>query len=148
MFMVQGASTLLIPMLALFSEKVGYQKVLNYSTLLIPIAAFILFKGGELQSKEIAIVGLCLYTLANSGIAATVFRYMFDCLPVEVRCTGSSFSYSICMAVLGGTAPIIADKFIQNGYITAPAYYIMAFALLSYLSYSLNVNHRGNLKIH
>jgi len=43
---------------------------------------------------------------------------MFDALPLKIRCTGNSFIYSLSVAIVGGTAPLIAGFLINQGYLT------------------------------
>jgi MHS family proline/betaine transporter-like MFS transporter len=57
---------------------------------------------------------------------------MVETTPREVRCSAISVGYNLCVGVLGGMTPLIATWLIQRTRDDlAPAYYIMAAALIS-----------------
>jgi MHS family proline/betaine transporter-like MFS transporter len=57
---------------------------------------------------------------------------MVEMLPVEVRCSGVSIGYNICLGVFGGTAPLIATYLVaRTAADFAPVYYLMAIAIVS-----------------
>ncbi|CAH0538545.1 MFS transporter [Vibrio marisflavi] len=134
MTIVQGSVTVLIPLFALLAERLGYMRVLKLSIPTIGVMAFIQFYGASIQSHPMIVTSFVLYTLANAGVSACIFKYMFDNLPVEVRCTGGSLAYSVSAAIFGGTAPILAATLVDNGYVLMPAVYVIAFSALTYLS--------------
>ncbi|WP_108652724.1 MFS transporter [Dongshaea marina] len=134
MMLVQGLVTVLIPLFALLADRLGYARVLRRSIPVIALMALIQFYGAKTHSYPLILTGLALYILANAAISATIFRYMFEALPVEIRCSGSSLVYSLAAAIFGGTAPLLAATLIDNGWSMAPAWYVLGFALLSYLS--------------
>ncbi|MCL1127048.1 hypothetical protein [Shewanella surugensis] len=102
----------------------------------IGITALMLFLGGESENHVLIMLRLSLYTIANTGISATIFKYMFDALPLPIRCTGSSFIYSLSVAIVGGTAPIFAAFLINANYLMSPAYYVCLFGLFAFISIS------------
>lgn len=56
-------------------------------------------------------------------------------LPRDVRCTGSAVSYNLAVGLFGGTTPMIAAWLIRaTGNEIAPAYYLLAFALVSFIA--------------
>ncbi|ODN42352.1 hypothetical protein [Piscirickettsia litoralis] len=63
-----------------------------------------------------------------------MFRYMLDCLPTQVRCTGTSLMWSSSAAIFGGTAPILAAYFIDQNWLFMPGLYVILFGLLLLLS--------------
>ena len=134
MLMVQGIVTILIPIFALWADRIGYLKLLRISIPMIGIMGVLLFFGASIKSHEMISLGLVLYTLGNSGVSACIFKYMFDSLPTEVRCTGCSLAYSIAAAIFGGTALIIAALFVNKGLIMMPGMYVLIFSILAYVS--------------
>jgi MHS family proline/betaine transporter-like MFS transporter len=57
---------------------------------------------------------------------------MAEAVPTRVRCTAVSVSYNLCMAALGGTAPMVATYLIHRSHDDlAPAYYLMGAAVVS-----------------
>lgn len=134
MLMVQGIVTILIPIFALWADRIGYLKLLRISIPMIGIMGVLLFFGASIKSHEMISLSLVLYTLGNSGVSACIFKYMFDSLPTEVRCTGCSLAYSIAAAIFGGTALIIAALFVNKGLIIMPGIYVLIFSILAYVS--------------
>lgn len=60
---------------------------------------------------------------------------MVETTPPAVRCTAISVGYNLCVGVLGGLTPLIATWLIQRTHDDlAPAYYVMAAALVSLLA--------------
>lgn len=56
-------------------------------------------------------------------------------LPHAVRCTGTAVSYNLAVGLFGGTTPMIAAWLIRStGNEIAPAYYLLAFAIVSFLA--------------
>ncbi|MCL9779892.1 MFS transporter [Vibrio sp. S4M6] len=137
MSVLQGVVTVLIPLFALLAERLGYLKVLKWSVPAIGLMSVIQFYGASVQSHELIVVGFIIYALANSGVSACIFKYMFDSLPVEVRCTGSSLAYSVSAAIFGGTAPLLAATLIDKGYALMPAGYVVAVAFVTFISITL-----------
>ncbi|WP_299004505.1 MFS transporter [uncultured Shewanella sp.] len=134
MMLVQACTTLLIPLIAMTSEHLGLHRVLKSMIPLICLMSLLLFKAASLQDHHLILLGLILYVIGDAGISATIFKYMFDALPLDFRCTGNSSIYSLAIAIVGGTAPMIAAFFINQNLLMAPAYYICLMGLLAYLS--------------
>lgn len=133
MMLVQGSVTLFIPIMAMIAEYIGLHIILKCMIPSIGLMALMIFWGAKIQEHTLMMLGFGLYVIANSGISATIFKYMFDALPLHIRCTGNSFIYSLSVAIVGGTAPILAAFFINKNYLMAPAYYICFFGLLTFI---------------
>jgi MHS family proline/betaine transporter-like MFS transporter len=57
---------------------------------------------------------------------------MVEATPREVRCSAISVGYNLCVGLLGGMTPLVATWLIQRTRDDlAPAYYMMAAALIS-----------------
>jgi len=55
--------------------------------------------------------------------------------PWRVRCTVVSIAYNLCMALLGGTTPLVASWLLsRSGYALAPAWYLTAAAALAFVA--------------
>ena len=53
-------------------------------------------------------------------------------VPAQVRCSAVALGYNICMAVFGGTTPMVATYLVnRSGDDFAPVYYVMAATLVS-----------------
>jgi MFS transporter, MHS family, proline/betaine transporter len=58
---------------------------------------------------------------------------MIEMLPAEVRYSGVSIGYNICLGIFGGTAPLLAAYLVdRTGNAFAPVYCLMAAAALSF----------------
>lgn len=66
----------------------------------------------------------------NNSVIGTVFSEIF---PTRLRATGIGLPYAICVAVFGGTSPLIATYFIKSGQDQYIAYYVMVICLISVL---------------
>merc|ERR1712107_408998 len=79
-----------------------------------------------------ALLGLCL------ALQTSVYLWVVELFPVEVRVTGVSVAYNIGVGICGGLGPLISDagnKVISpKGLLSAPAIYTIAFGLLSLLA--------------
>ncbi|WP_299492920.1 MFS transporter [uncultured Shewanella sp.] len=133
MMLTQAGVTLLIPIMAMITEYIGLKTIMKIMIPSIGLMALILFWGASMSNDTIIIIGLSLYVVANAGISATIFKYMFDALPLHIRCTGNSFIYSLSVAMIGGTAPILAAFLINENYLMAPAYYICVLGILAFV---------------
>ncbi|MGJ3495456.1 Proline porter II [Piscirickettsia salmonis] len=138
MTLVQAAVTLSIPIFALLAEYIGYQRVLTPCIILMSITAPSLFYSAHANYNNLLLLSFGCYVIANSGISATLFRYLFECLPTEVRCTGTSLMWSLSAALFGGTSPILAAYFIDQNWLVMPGLYVIFFALLLLLSQGIN----------
>ncbi len=57
---------------------------------------------------------------------------MIELFPAQVRSSGVSVGYNLCLGLFGGTAPLLAAFLVERtGDSFAPAYYLMAVALVS-----------------
>ncbi|MGJ3501117.1 MFS transporter, partial [Piscirickettsia salmonis] len=139
MTIVQAFVTILIPLIA-YLNKISLKKTLQICTILMCISAPVLFYSAPYQSEKMLITGLILYVIANSGISAVVFAYMYNCLPTKYRCTGTSLTWNLCSTIFGSTSPIIASIFVSQDYIEIPVLYIIIMGLIVLIS--LNVKHR------
>ena len=71
---------------------------------------------------------------AGAGYAV-VTGAITETLPANVRVSGVSLAYNICLGLFGGTAPLLATYLVnRTGDDFAPAYYLMAAAVLSFLA--------------
>jgi MFS transporter, MHS family, proline/betaine transporter len=78
--------------------------------------------------------------LGQMGFAVLVGLYigagsaaMVEAFPARVRCSAVSFSYNLCFALLGGTAPMVTAYLIaRSQYDLSPSFYLMAAAAVSF----------------
>jgi MHS family proline/betaine transporter-like MFS transporter len=57
---------------------------------------------------------------------------MVEAVPEQVRCSGLSIAYNLCLGIIGGTTPMVATYLIAKTHDDlSPAYYIMAAAAIT-----------------
>jgi MHS family proline/betaine transporter-like MFS transporter len=80
-----------------------------------------------------AVIGLGIFasmqyaTMISAGVA------IVELFPVDVRASASGLAYSVAFSVFGGTVPFVATWLSADFGATAPAYYVIAFALVGVL---------------
>ncbi|MCF6765413.1 MFS transporter [Thiotrichales bacterium 19S3-7] len=132
---VQGLVTLLTPIFALATDKIHFKSMYRFGVITLAIMAPTLFIGAHLHNNLILIIGFILYIIGNGILTAVVFKLMYDFLPAEIRCTGTSFTWSLSAAMLGSTAPILATYFINDlDAFYLPAIYVMLLAIFAYIA--------------
>jgi MFS transporter, MHS family, proline/betaine transporter len=71
------------------------------------------------------------YSLLQVFYTGTIAPVLAELFPTRVS-TGLSVSYGLAVTLFGGTAPFVATLLVkQTGNPVAPAFYIMALALVS-----------------
>jgi MHS family proline/betaine transporter-like MFS transporter len=113
------------------SDRTGRRRLmiwLNVATLVLIYPALYLmlfgsphtFTGGQILMA--VPVGMAL------GLQGAMVVEIF---PLRTRVTSMSFAYSVTLALAGGTAPLVSTWLIERfGHPTAPAFYIMAYAIV------------------
>src|SRR3954447_9233887 len=90
----------------------------------------ILSQGGMYAVLAQILLGAIL--AGNDGVLATFLSEMF---PTNVRYTCFGLSFNLGNAIFGGTAPFIATFLIlQTGNKFAPAFFLMAAALVAFIA--------------
>lgn len=126
-----GFYTLIVSPLAALSDRIGRKPMLIGSA-----AGFLLLVYPMLQMLKTAdfttflmiqMAGIFLIAM-NNAVIGTVFSEIF---PTRLRATGIGLPYAICVAIFGGTSPLIATYFIKSGQDQFIAFYVMAICLIS-----------------
>jgi len=74
-------------------------------------------------------LGFAMFNAIGWALSITVLSEM---VPTRVRCSAVALSYNFCMAVFGGTTPIIATYLVnRTADDFAPVYYVMVATLIS-----------------
>lgn len=125
--------TVVVSPLAALSDRIGRKPLLIASA-----AGFLLLVYPMLQALKTAdfttfliiqIVGVVLIAM-NNAVIGTVFSEIF---PTRLRATGIGLPYAICVAIFGGTSPLVATYFLKSGQDHYIAYYVIAICLISIL---------------
>ena len=121
-----------IPLAGYLSDIVGQRKLMIWSTwamLLSVWPLFVLLQKGEWYT---ALSAQMLFALIVGFLQGPMPSLMAEMFPVKIRYTSIGIGYNFSVALLGGTAPVIATWLIEKtGNLLSPAFYIMFFAVVS-----------------
>ena len=124
-----------IPLAGYLSDIVGQRKLMIWSTwamLLSVWPLFVLLQKGEWYS---ALTAQMIFALIVGFLQGPMPSLMVEMFPVKIRYTSIGIGYNFSVALLGGTAPVIATWLIEKtGNLFSPAFYIMFFAVVSLLA--------------
>ncbi len=115
------------------SDRIGRKPVLLVSALAAIVFAYPLLMFVNMGSFWIALA--CQFAFASivGTYSGTAPSTMAEMVPSHVRVTGTSLGYNLCMALFGGTTPMITVFLIKvTGTDMAPAFYIMFAAAISF----------------
>lgn len=123
---------LLIPLAGALSDRVGRKPVLIAGAGGLLVLAWPLFWLMHHPAASLVLVGQLGFAMLVSALAGAAPAAMVEAFPRAARCTGLSVGYNLCMAVFGGTAPMVAVYTLQHTHDDlSAAYYLMAAALVS-----------------
>lgn len=137
----------ILPIAGYFSDKIGRTRLMAWSALSTIAAAFPLFYIMQGTQSFYTFLGcqtlLCLTSMPYVATCSSVLPMLF---PPAGRYSGSAFSYSLGVAVFGGTAPLIVSWLVSQGLTLAPALYIIFSGLCGWMAVvSLNVEEHEEL---
>jgi MHS family proline/betaine transporter-like MFS transporter len=123
---------ILTPLTALLSDRVGRRPMLLLSALtffLFAYPTFVLMTQGTFTSAVMASV---IFAICQSFFAGSMAAALVELFPTHTRYTGMAIGYNLCVALMGGTTPLIATGLISlTGNELAPAYYLMIAAVMT-----------------
>ncbi len=138
---------LIFPFAAQLADRCGGKRIMRIGLVLMIVAGPLLYLVPLTHSLLLMIIMQLPYAIADALLCAPIFRTVNQLFPANVRYSGASFSWSVSMAVFGGTAPLIStwlQSWTRLSY--APAIYIVvaAFAGLLVLRYISCVSEVGS----
>ena len=133
------------PFGGMLSDRIGRKPVTLVAYLLIFVGiypAFLALNASPTLSTLLAsVAGLAML---NAVGGATVIISLAEIFPTEVRATGMSLVYALGVAIFGGFGQFIVTWLIQaTGNPVAPAFYVMACAVVTIVSLSAVPEMRG-----
>ena len=132
---ILGLVTLLIPLSAYLSDRVGRKPLLIIGCagmIIIGFFLFTTFSGYNLTHKIIVQLAGGLFMALFSGAFAP---FMVESFPTRVRMSGISLGNVIGFSVFGGSAPLLASFLISStGSVNAPGYYLSIASLISLIA--------------
>ncbi len=125
---------LIPPAAGMLADRVGRRPVLFLVTgagVLLTWPLWLALQQGSMGWILVALLG---FALINGVGWATTVPAMVELLPAGVRCSAAGIALNLCLGVFGGTTPWLATYLVdRTGDAFAPAYYVMATAVLAFV---------------
>ncbi len=125
---------ILLPLLGMFSDKVGYGKTIAYSCiaiLLFSVPVYQMLASGEMLTT---LVGITLLSTLVAANYAPLYPFMLNLFPAEQRYSGIACSLNIGIALFGGTSSMICIYLIEKTGLLYSAAFYMDFMCIMFLS--------------
>jgi MFS transporter, MHS family, proline/betaine transporter len=131
-----AVQVLLVPLVGILVDKMGQSRIMIAAAglfFLTAYPAFALLAGKG--SLSVLFLVVCWMALLKSCYSGALPSFMAKIFPAATRVSGLSLSYNVAVTIFGGFAPFYGQSLVDlTGSKLAPSYYIMATALLSFIS--------------
>ena len=122
----------LVPITGAISDKTGRRAMLIIGAFGIAITALPMFLLIGKATMAGALIIQLIFTVFISIFMGPVPAVMMELFPADMRYSGAAVGNNISICLFGGTAPLIATWIMaKTGSITAPAWYLIAMAVIS-----------------
>jgi MHS family proline/betaine transporter-like MFS transporter len=127
-----AAAVLMLPVAGAISDRIGRKPLLLLSSGAIIVFAWPLFNLMWHPRIGAPLLGQILFALLIAMFDGVAPATAAEAFPANVRCTGVGLSHNLCMALLGGTAPMVATYLIdKTDNEMIPPMYLIAAAIVS-----------------
>lgn len=123
---------LIIPLSGWFSDKLGRKPILLTGVLALLLLSWPLFWMMHHATTTMVFLGQLGFAIIIGAIFGVAPAAQGEILPQNVRASAYSIAYSLCLALFGGTTPLIAAWLLErtaNDF--SPAWYLMILAAIS-----------------
>jgi MFS transporter, MHS family, proline/betaine transporter len=128
------ALVLILPLAAL-SDRIGRKPMLLAGSAAFAVLGYPLFLLLNSGSLTAAIAAHCALAAIESVYVSTAVAAGVELFATNVRYSGFSIGYNVCVAAFGGTTPYIVTWLTtETGNNVAPAYYVVVAAVVSLLT--------------
>ncbi|MGW0039756.1 MFS transporter [Gordonia sp. NPDC003376] len=100
----------------LLADRFGRRRVFTAGCVLLIVGAFPMFWLVDTGTSALVTVGLLIGLTSQYLCNQTEAAWLAELFPPEVRCTGVNLAYQICVALVGGTAPMVAVLLLETGH--------------------------------
>ncbi len=122
----------LLPIGGLMGDRFGFRRMMLWGIGIIGIGVYPLFLWIDTGSFLGALISGLIFALAISWVQGPMPAMLAQTFPRDIRNTGVGIAYNLAMGLFGGTAPMVCTWLIDvSGDIAAPAYYLLALAVVS-----------------
>ena len=122
-----------MPVAGMLADRFGYKIVLGAATLVTGVLVYPPFLWIDSGTVTAARVALTVFALTNGCIQGGIPVAMADMFPARLRFSGMAIGYNLTLALVGGTAPLVATWLIKTtGRLTAPAWYLVVIAAVTF----------------
>jgi MFS transporter, MHS family, proline/betaine transporter len=116
---------------AILSDRIGRKPMMAAVALGALIFAWPCWWLMQQQDFWSILAGQLGFALLFAIAFAVIPSVMSELLPADIRCSGASIGYNLCLGLVGGTTPLVATYLVaETGDVFAPVYYLMAAAAL------------------
>jgi MFS transporter, MHS family, proline/betaine transporter len=131
----QAFVVILTPVMAILAEKYPSRNFMSGGLLASLFIGPLLYVGSVYQFFSGMLLVNFLYAICLAAVTATMFKHFTDLFPPAIRYTGQTLSWSLGVAIFGGSAPALA----QLLYMHHLSYLIIVYVMISILvAYYLN----------
>src|SRR5262249_38802943 len=127
-----GVMIALTPLAGALSDRLGRRRVILTGCAALAVLTyplFVLLSSGRASAALEAQLVIAVCAALINAPAPAAFVELF---PTQTRYSGIALAYNGTLALLGGTTPLVATWLIdETGYARAPAFYMLAAAVLS-----------------
>lgn len=129
-----------VPFFGYLADKLGNKKVMLTGSLATLLSIYPLFSMllSSVALYQAIMVQICL-ALLSAWFQAPMNAYMARLFPLTIRYSGLAFSYSVGIALFGGSTPVICSLLIKStGMSIMPAFYIIFMAMIGFAAVKLS----------
>ena len=127
--------TAMIPLAGWLADRVGRKPILVSGMLAMIFLSWPLFWMMHQATDEMVFIGQLGFALIIAWIFGANPAAQSEILPQNVRVTGFSISYSVCLALFGGTTPLVAAYLLRRtAEDFAPVWYLIGLSVVSLIA--------------
>lgn len=125
----------LIILSGILSDKIGRKPLLMFGAFSFIVFSYPIFWLLSQHSSLFVFIAEFIFVIILAPVAGIIPTVLAEFFPTKIRNTGVAMSYNICLAIFGGTAPMIAFTLVKVTSSTLfPAWYLIGCAALTLLA--------------